>query len=112
MAISDHRSLHDETMVYWLARMASYATFGPVYPTPSKARYGQPVGVDQLARATGKGLPILALGGVGASSFGELAQGGAVGAATIRLFQRVSSELPEILRLAQDSFPTHATRSE
>ena len=40
-----------------------YVTFGPVFPTPSKARYGPPVGLERLERACGVGIPVYALGG-------------------------------------------------
>ncbi len=86
---------------------AAYVTFGPLYPTPSKAAFGPPVGLDRLAKAVTRGVPILALGGVGAAHFAELAAAGASGVAGIRLFQRVSSDLPEILRLARVTFPVH-----
>jgi len=44
---------------------ADFVTFGPIYDTPSKAGYGEPVGLralERVARATS--LPIFALGGV------------------------------------------------
>ncbi len=65
---------------------ADYVTFGPVYPTPSKAAYGEPPGLAGLSRAVALGLPVLALGGVSASRLGEVAAAGAAGAAGIRMF--------------------------
>jgi thiamine-phosphate pyrophosphorylase len=65
---------------------ADYVVFGPVYPTPSKARCGPPAGLDGLRRAAAAGLPVLALGGVGADRLAELAAAGASGAAGIRCF--------------------------
>ncbi len=95
-----------------VAAGASYLTFGPVYPTPSKASFGSPVGLAQLAQAAARGLPVLALGGVEPARFSEVAVAGASGVAGIRLFQRVSSALPEILQAARDSFPIRDSRSE
>ncbi|HEX6864820.1 MAG TPA: thiamine phosphate synthase [Thermoanaerobaculia bacterium] len=66
---------------------ADYVTFGPVWPTPSKERYGPPLGVEELARAARIGIPVYALGGVMLSRFGEAATAGAAGVAGIRLFQ-------------------------
>lgn len=65
---------------------ADYVTFGPVYPTPFKAAYGPPAGLDALRRAAAVGIPVLALGGVTPGRLPELAAAGAAGAAGIRCF--------------------------
>lgn len=65
---------------------ADYVTFGPVYPTPSKAAYGAPPGLGGLRRAAAVGVPVLALGGVTAERLAEVAAAGAHGAAAIRAF--------------------------
>lgn len=65
---------------------ADYATFGPIFATPSKAAFGSPLGLEALARAAKIGLPLLALGGITSERFEELASAGARGAAGIRLF--------------------------
>jgi thiamine-phosphate pyrophosphorylase len=63
---------------------ADFATFGPVYPTPSKAAYGPPVGVAALATARRETtLPLFALGGVGAGNAREVIEAGAFGIALI-----------------------------
>ena len=63
---------------------ADFATFGPVYPTPSKAAYGPPVGVPALATACREtALPLFALGGVGAENTREVLEAGAFGIALI-----------------------------
>lgn len=67
-----------------LAAGASYATFSPVYDTPSKQAYGAPVGVDALRAAARLGLPLVALGGVTAARVSEVRAAGAVGVAAIR----------------------------
>lgn len=67
-----------------LAAGASYATFSPVYETPSKRAYGDPVGVDALRAAARLGLPLVALGGVTAARVPEVRAAGAVGVAAIR----------------------------
>jgi thiamine-phosphate pyrophosphorylase len=63
---------------------ASYATFGPVYDTPSKRPFGAPVGLDRLRDAVRLGLPLVALGGVDAARAREVAGAGAAGVAVIR----------------------------
>lgn len=63
---------------------ASYATFSPVWATPSKAAYGAPVGLAALAEAAGLGLPLVALGGVDAANAGQAFAAGAAGVAAIR----------------------------
>jgi thiamine-phosphate pyrophosphorylase len=63
---------------------ADFATFGPVYPTPSKAAFGPPVGVTALAGACGRSaIPVFALGGVGPHNVGEVMEAGAFGIALI-----------------------------
>lgn len=63
---------------------ASYATFGPVWDTPSKRAYGAPVGTEALREASRLGLPLVALGGVTPARAGEAFAAGASGVAAIR----------------------------
>lgn len=94
---------HVEEVEAALREGADYVTFGPVYPTPSKERYGPPKGLDELARAARLPIPVYALGGVTLSRFGEVAEAGAAGVAGIRLFQE--PDLSEVVRQARRSFP-------
>jgi len=86
-----------------LAAGADYVTFGPVYPTPGKERYGPPAGLAGLARAAGVGIPVYALGGVTLERLGEVAAAGAAGASGIRLFQ--GPDLAAVVSSARRSFP-------
>ncbi|HYN21028.1 MAG TPA: thiamine phosphate synthase [Thermoanaerobaculia bacterium] len=91
------RSTHHVEEVERAAREgADYVTFGPVYDTPSKAQYGPPRGLEELARAAKAGIPVYALGGVTLSRFAEVAAAGAAGVAGIRLFQE-----PELFEAAE-----------
>lgn len=63
---------------------ASYATFSPIWDTPSKRAYGAPVGLTALAEAARLGLPLVALGGVTAANAGQAFAAGACGVAAIR----------------------------
>ena len=83
---------------------ADYVTFGPVYPTPSKARYGPPPGLPGLRRAAAVGVPVYALGGVTIERLPEVADAGASGAAGISVFHD-PSRLSELTAAAQRLFP-------
>lgn len=67
---------------------ADFAVFGPVFTTPSKVAYGEPLGIDRLKEVVGvsEGLPILAIGGISLSNSRACFQSGAAGLAAIRLF--------------------------
>lgn len=81
-----------------------YVTFGPVYPTPSKAPYGPPPGLEGLRRACAVGLPVLALGGVTAQRLTEVRRAGARGAAGIRVFRTAEGCRAMVAALA-DTMP-------
>lgn len=63
---------------------ADFATFGPVFDTPSKRRYGAPVGLDRLREASALGLPLVGLGGVDGSNAPTVVLAGAYGLGAIR----------------------------
>ncbi len=63
---------------------ADFATFGPVWFTPSKAPYGDPVGLAPLRNtASANDLPLFPLGGVTADRLPELISAGVPRAACI-----------------------------
>jgi thiamine-phosphate pyrophosphorylase len=65
-------------------RGADFVTYGPVYCTPSKAKYGAPIGIDSLrAVCASASLPVFALGGVRLSNIDEVVSAGAAGVAMI-----------------------------
>jgi len=82
---------------------ADYATFGPVYETPSKAAFGPPLGLEAFRRAARLGLPLFALGGVTLEHLAELAAAGAAGIAGIRIFQDVAA-LPRLVAATRSLF--------
>jgi thiamine-phosphate pyrophosphorylase len=61
-----------------------FATFSPVFFTPSKAAYGPPQGLEQLAIACNTSpIPVFALGGIDLSHILTIRQAGAQGIAVI-----------------------------
>jgi len=63
---------------------ADFATFGPVFDTPSKRGLGSPLGLPALRQAAGLGLPLVGLGGVEAGNAAAVRAAGAAGVAAIR----------------------------
>jgi thiamine-phosphate pyrophosphorylase len=67
---------------------ADYIFFGPIFATPSKLRFGPPLGTERLAEVCGRvRIPVLAIGGVNGENAADCFQAGAAGIAAIRLFQ-------------------------
>jgi thiamine-phosphate pyrophosphorylase len=63
---------------------ADFVTLGPVYETPSKTRYGRPVGTEVLrGAAKALSIPVLAIGGITPERVPEVMRNGASGVALI-----------------------------
>ncbi len=63
---------------------ADFVTFSPVYPTPSKAAYGEPCGVKKLADAvTALKIPVVGLGGISQANITETLTANVAGIAVI-----------------------------
>jgi thiamine-phosphate pyrophosphorylase len=66
------------------ARGADFITFGPVYRTESKVKYGAPVGLDALKKVSGRiSIPVFALGGIKADRINNVKKAGAYGVSMI-----------------------------
>ena len=65
---------------------ADYATFSPIFDTPSKRQYGAPLGLAALVEAADVGLPLVALGGITPENASAARGAGAVGVAAVRVW--------------------------
>lgn len=66
------------------AEGADFVTFSPLYPTPSKAAYGEPCGVKKLADAAAAlNIPVIALGGISPANITEALSADIQGVAVI-----------------------------
>jgi len=72
---------------------ADFAVFGPIFPSPSKEKYGPPLGLGKLSEAARElaSFPIIALGGVSLENVNECLLAGASGIAGITLFGEPNS---------------------
>jgi thiamine-phosphate pyrophosphorylase len=82
---------------------ADFVVFGPIFDTASKREYGEPQGLNQLARVCADlfPFPVLALGGVTIGNVADCIRAGARGIAAIRILQqpdRLADVVAEIRR--------------
>lgn len=63
---------------------ADFITLGPIYETPSKLKYGRPIGLEALREAAGEvSVPVFAIGGIKTDNLREVLDAGAEGVAVI-----------------------------
>jgi thiamine-phosphate pyrophosphorylase len=84
---------------------ADFITLGPIYNTPSKLRYGDPIGVDMLRQVKSRvSIPVLAIGGIKTEEVYEVVTAGADGVAVISgilAAEDIRGTTEEFLRLVQ-----------
>jgi thiamine-phosphate pyrophosphorylase len=94
LAVSTHSLAEAQAAA---AAGADFIVCGPVYDTPTKRAFGQPLGIARFAEiCRAVALPVLALGGIKLANYQEPLQHGAAGIAAIGLFTQ-SEQLPETI---------------
>ncbi len=84
---------------------ADFVLFGPVFFTPSKAKYGDPQGVSELQSiAKTVQLPVFAVGGISVDRVGPCLQTGAYGVAGISAIM-TADNVPEVVEAFIDQLP-------
>lgn len=85
---------------------ADYILLGPVFETPSKLRYGPPLGLAKFSEAAKRiAIPVLALGGITVERTAACLAAGAQGIAGIRIFQDCPALAERVQELRQQLAP-------
>lgn len=81
---------------------ASFVTYGPVFHTPSKAIYGEPMGTEALqAICRSVSIPVFALGGIKARNLPQITHSGMYGVAVISALMAAPSPSTAFQELIQ-----------
>lgn len=85
---------------------ADFVVYGPIFETRSKVEYGEPVGLDGLARISSHlaPFPVLALGGITVERVADCMRAGASGIAAISMLQDVQ-KLAAVVNRIRESEP-------
>jgi len=70
---------------------ADYVFLGPVFPTPEKLKYGDPIGLGPVTESQDLARPVICIGGINHDNIDELIGRGAQRAAVISAIQRAVS---------------------
>lgn len=63
---------------------ADFITLGPIFETPSKMKYGRPIGIDTIRHVKSRvSLPVIAIGGINLDRIPEVLHAGSDGVAVI-----------------------------
>lgn len=70
---------------------ADFITFSPIFDTPSKAKFGEPQGLEKLREICEKlnPFPVIALGGIYETNYSQVLETGAYGFAGIRYLKQL-----------------------
>lgn len=82
---------------------ANFITLGPIYETPSKLQYGNPIGLDIIRKVkSGVSIPVFAIGGIKLDKVEQVREAGADGIALISAIlssENIKKTTEEFLRL-------------
>jgi thiamine-phosphate pyrophosphorylase len=85
---------------------SDYIVLGPIFETPSKLRYGPPLGLAKLSEAAKRvAIPVFALGGITVERSAACLAAGAKGIAGIRIFQDCPSLAERVQELRKQFAP-------
>lgn len=86
---------------------ADFVVYGPIFETSSKIEYGEPVGLDGLARISSHlaPFPVLALGGITVDRVADCMRAGASGIAAISMLQDLQKLADVVNRIRDLSKP-------
>jgi len=89
---------------------ADFVVLGPVFETPSKIKYGAPLGLTALAEVADRTkLPVIAIGGITEENYHSVLKHGASGIAAIKMFAESDSLVELVSRLKTIDDATRAT---
>lgn len=84
---------------------ADFITLGPIYQTPSKLKYGNPIGIETLKKVKSEvSIPVLAIGGIKLDKVKEAREAGADGIALISAIftaENIKETTEEFLRFGK-----------
>lgn len=72
---------------------ADFVVLGPVFHTPSKAKYGNPLGLEKLSQICEEltPFPVIAVGGINKQNYQSILKSGASGFASIRFLNNIEN---------------------
>ncbi len=81
---------------------ADFVTFGPVFDTPSKRKYGPPQGIEKLAKVVRElEIPVFALGGIKEENIPEVLKTGVHGISMISAILRADDILEKTKKIVR-----------
>jgi thiamine-phosphate pyrophosphorylase len=102
IAVSVHAPAEVTALKSAAGGRAAFALLGPIFDTPSKRRFGAPLGTAAISEAARAGLPVVAVGGIGSDRVRALRAAGAHGVACIRAVMEASDPAATVRTFCQE----------